>query len=95
MVNVKVLIVAWCLKIVRLESLVDKIKWDVDFSTFSRKLTVIAEMTFIACWVKGASVMSVNRYQHDVLVSLHDMLSTITVMYVPVDNRHSLFFPLL
>ena len=95
MVYVDVLVVAGGLEVVLLEALVYEVKGDVDLGTLGRLLAVVAEVSLVACWIKRTPIMSVQRYQHHVLVPLHYMLRPIPMMHVPVHDRHFFLLPLL
>ena len=95
MENVKIFIIAWWLKVIWIELLINKIQRNVNFWSFSLMQTIILIMSIISCWIKCTSIMSMNRNKQNIIILLHNVLCTISMMHIPIENCYSLLFPFL
>jgi hypothetical protein len=95
MIQINILIISGRLKIIILIILINKIEWNINFGAFCRRLSIILKVPIITRRIISTSIVPMNRNKQNIAIILHDMLSTIPMMNVPINNSDSLLFPFL
>ena len=95
MIQIDILIISRRLKIIRMIILINKIQWNINFCAFCCGFSIIMKISIISGRIIGASVIPMNRHKQNLAIILHDMLSAISMVNIPINNGDPLFFPLI
>lgn len=70
------------------------IPWYIHVLPSAFAFTFICEMSLTA-WLKSTSILSMHAYHHNFVCVVSQILCTITMMNIPVENKHSFLIKII